>query len=241
MSMIELDSEYEDQYDAVLQKVASLEDETPELCAFWPAIGNEYEPGMGVLAIGRAVNGWGSTRFQAPDLASEERRGEVMEKARQYRSDLKWPAEREGAEGYNTRRSQFWMVLKALQERLRVPSQRSWSERLAWSNLYKVAPKSQTNPSGRLKTIQREQAGVDLLAEEIRQLQPRVAVFLTGPGWAGHFTDRMDIAWKGPEREGLAVRAGRLRDIPVVISRHPQGKRLDRWVEETSDLIAAVS
>lgn len=240
--MARLDAHYEKLYDAVLQEVATVEDEPRKLSAFWPAIGAEFQPGESLLAIGRAVNGWGSISFRAPELRSGDRRAEVIDGARSYKNDenapLSWVVEREGADGdYNTRRSQFWMVLRSVMEELHGDVEGSWSGRLAWSNLYKVAPHDTDNPTGRLKTIQRNESGIELLREEIRQLMPRAVLFLTGPGWAGHFLDKMKIEWVVKGRKGLAVDAGRLGRIPLVVSRHPQGKKRSRWVDETLMLL----
>lgn len=240
--MTRLDAHYEKLYDAVLQEVAKVEDEPRELSAFWPAVGARFQPDESLLAVGRAVNGWGSTSFSATDLQRADKRKEVIDDARKYKrgqdAPLSWVVEREGADGdYNTRRSQFWMVLKAVLQRLRGEAEESWSGRLAWSNLYKVAPREKDNPSGRLKTIQRNESGIDLLREEIRQLRPRAVVFLTGPGWAGHFLKKMQVEWVVKERKGLAVEAGRLDGIPLVVSRHPQGKKQRDWVNETLMLL----
>ena len=243
--MINLDSSYHDRYDAVLRDVAEVNDEERDLCAFWPAIGAQFQAGEGILAIGRAVNGWGSTRFKATELTDASKRRDVMDTAREYKRDsecpLSWVVTREGKEDdYNTRRSQFWMVLKSLTRKLEGRDTDQWSSRLAWSNLYKVAPKEKGNPSGELKTSQRQVSGVELLQEEIRQMKARAVVFLTGHGWAGHFLRRMNVEWAVEERDGSAVQAGVVENVPFVVSRHPQGKGRQRWVDETFGLMQEI-
>ena len=236
-----LSAEYRRLYDRLLERVAQAKRQRNNLCAFWPLIGTEFRPSEGILAVGRAVNGWRSGSFLIEDLRLPEKRHDVLDRASGYRGDLGWVAEREGDSGYNTRRSQFWMVLKeVVARRTGQPLSSSWSQQLAWTNLYKVAPSQKGNPTLGLRRVQRE-PGSELLRHEITTLKPRAVVFLTGLGWARHFLDLLDVDYKTCLQKGLAERGGLVEGVPFVVARHPQRKSRGKWVDETWDMLEAVT
>ena len=199
-----------------------------------------------MMIIGRAVNGW-VTRWTADDARDPEERKRILDRvfAATEGKDGKpmlWLTARWGvSEGYNTKRSAFWRVVRGIVGRLDIAdvSTRSWPSTLCWSNLYKVAPFAGRNPSASLAKAQLERC-VRILQTEVSEWKPRRIVFLTGHSWARPFLE--GLGWKGQD-------VGSLRELEaigsismgsrVVVAPHPQGKREDRLIEDITEAFGA--
>src|ERR1700675_2088614 len=102
----------------MLEEVAlAATDPDVPLVPFWPLRGADYDAEL--LVIGRSVNGWVDD-WTARQLADPAIRRSAME---QLRTDAEpfegcrmgWVTDRWGAcEGYSTRRSAFWRVLRRI-------------------------------------------------------------------------------------------------------------------------------
>jgi len=178
------DPRYRASYRAMLEALcASKRDFEYRLCSFWPATGKHYGNGLRVLLLGRAVNGWVKDSDPFRDSV-----GPAVEAARIKASEgLDWVARQRGDETvYNTNRSQFWMtggaMLCAMVEGLDLAGE-DWIQRLAWTNLARVAPYEGGNPDTTLWNPQ-EGPGRELLELELELLDPQVVIAFTGwEGW----------------------------------------------------------
>ena len=126
--------------------------------------------------------------------------------------------------GYSTARSAFWRFVRRVLAHIDPDSASdpSWSSRLAWTNLAKLAPWGGGNPGGALLDVQRR-LGPELLGLEVAELRPEVVLVLTGRCWFEPFAEHLglDVEWKKGLLEGVGDEDGGRRWI---IAPHPQGK-----------------
>lgn len=142
----------------------------------------------------------------------------------------------DGNRRYNSARSAFWRVTRrTLQGISGEPELSDWSSRLAWANLYKVAPAAGGNPTSRLIEAQHPLAE-RLLKQEIHHCAPKHVLVLTGRHWFDRFADALGFCEISSLARGYVQRVGR---IPlssgvacVVVTPHPQGKREEQLVTD---------
>ncbi|MGD0109852.1 MAG: hypothetical protein ABSC06_38400 [Rhodopila sp.] len=145
-------------------------------------------------------------------------------------------------ENYNTRRSAFWRVIRAVVSRLHIANvdENTWPSYLIWSNLYKVSPAKGGNPNSELRCAQFNEC-VQLLQWELENYRPSRILFLTGRAWADPFLTQV---WNDRvERNGHSfvecighVACGPHHAATCVVASHPQGKNETNWV---NDVVAA--
>jgi len=124
-------------------------------------------------------------------------------------------------------RSAFWRVVRGL-SRQQTGNSADWYERIAYSNLYKLSPASEGNPSSALCGRQYDLCA-EILRREIEVLAPSAVVLLCGAGWYYDFlcslnddTDPECIdrrTWSGG-----AIDVYRIGKTVYVGGDHPQGK-----------------
>ena len=232
-----VDADYEAVFGRLLESVVKV----PDLTAFWPACGHRYDRGL--LVVGRAVNGWTHdwTRDRAADPAG---RAAILAQARSASESavecpLAWVGKQAGPTEpgvYNTNRSAFWRVTRAVVCRLHEwePPPPDWSSYVCWTNLYKIAPAGGGNPGGKLEEVQRDLSG-DLLQREIAAFEPRRVLVLTGRNWFEPFAARLslNVVWRDEARavEGVAEDRG----TRWVVAKHPERKPEDSAIAEILD------
>lgn len=226
--------EYETIFDQILQDVAMAATKLDvPLAPFWPIRGAAYDGGL--LVIGRSVNGWIES-WTARQLREPAIRRSAVERMRSNAEPVDvcrmgWVTELWGArEGYNTRTSAFWRVLRRiiLSDTSTGHDPARWSSRLAWTNLYKVSPAARGNPGAALQRAQRQSA-IELLSLEIEQFAPRRVLAMTG-GWIGPFSDGLGLQLDS--RSGLVEGVGMRGDCAWVVAKHPMGKPEGPFVSE---------
>lgn len=218
-----------------------------ELCLFRTTVGSRWAHNL--LVCGRAVNGW-EPQWLPARASDEESRSqllaEILLKGDRAKCPLKWVADLWNAPtGYNTARSAFWRVIRAIAGSLdrERTAQLDWSSRLAWTNLYHIAPGVTGNPSAKLKSLQRSLCQ-EQLSHDLTTLEPRRVLFLTGLDWAEPFLGKMDFSTRTPGN--LVEAAGQLAvsefmRASVVVAKHPQGKPQARFVESVVQAFAKVA
>lgn len=212
-----LSAAYEGLFDELLALAADWRPRrgtVPDLTACWTACGNDYVPGKGLLVLGRATNGF-EPSLAAAELASPAVRAEKLRAIRDMaerpwngaplcwvdgRGDANPTAARKRALGGTIgSRSAFWRVTRALLQEIvgELPAT-GWASRLAWGNLYKLAPNvvgrvsEGANPSGTLIEHQRP-ACVRLLRREVDEIDPRVVLVIAGEWWYGPFAKGLGL------------------------------------------------
>lgn len=202
-----------------------LKNSFKDICTFAIQWGKEFpkENNNGVLFIGKAVNGWITNDQDVDSLFSNEN----SEKRIFNREDqIEWVNKSFGnKKGYNTKKSAFWRVIRKVSSELYADN---WYQKIAWSNLYKIAPWNGGNPGLKMREKQRPYC-LEILKTEIKILRPEYIIMLTS-GWEGFFIQELkkqnelkEVAteqWCGYETKMF------IKDkIKYITSPHPQGKK----------------
>lgn len=186
-----------------------------EVAALWPLVGPLYREG-GLLYVGRATDGWSPNRRCSEALADDVARW--AQEAEHTSVERGWvPAE--------WTKSWFWRFAhRVLVDVLGQPDE-SWTKRLAWSNLFKVAPARAGNPSPLLANAQLPHTA-ELLGMEVEEVKPGLVVIAAGwRDWTrpvAHGSGWALTSFEGRFVEQVGTIAGR----PAIVTRHPQGIRM---------------
>ena len=206
-----------------------------ELSHFVGRKGKNFNSNLEVrlLVAGRAVNGWESFSCIDEDAFSEE--AEIM-----YNTPLVLDSDERGPyfEGnngnYYLSHSSFWRVTKKVLEQLTNESYLRFTDYLAWTNLYKIAPKDSGNPTASLCKKQSSFC-FDILKKEINDFAPTHILLITGwNGWIENSKPEYDFSHlfteKGKDNPVEYVectttfRLDNGREIPVVVICRPERK-----------------
>jgi len=191
------------------------------LAMFTPQIGQSYDGEF--MVIGRCTNEWAPLP-EFGSLADALPAGDGTTQV-----ERNWAAPK-GC--YPFCRSNFWQVTRVVANRLQGAETDApgWASRIAWSNLYKLAPLAAREGSVattdlELQRFQFEEASV-LLAAELRILRPKCALLLTGwEMWADRFARHLSWETTPVADAGWILASGTLgHGIRVVIAAHPQAK-----------------
>lgn len=217
------------------------------LVTHFPIQGDRYdEQSNRLLLVGRSLNGWGcedeySGAFQ---YAKAPVRDDYTEKACHAlfaKHRYGFIEENQIKHHYDTiAKSAFWRTAKLISsEIVGFPlDEKYWYERIAWANLFPVAPSEGGNPSDHLISAQR-QVAKKLLNQTIAVFKPTHILFVTGWNrWMyyetddkkdGHFQCMLDgipeAEMKNITDEKKAVIwRGMCRNAKIVIANRPERK-----------------
>lgn len=186
-----------------------MESEANEV-KFNAVVGDEYKnQQMKLLVIGRATNGW-----KEPVKNAFE---ELLENVK-----------------YNIKRSAFWrMAIKVLLQKndLEEDDISNNIQKLAWTNLYKLAPKNGGNPSNRSMENQYEDC-VNELKKEFKSLKPHVAILFTGENWFNDFRDIFSDCKEVGKNNVVLTCKFNDTNTKVIVCNHPQGKKETELLSE---------
>lgn len=226
------DTLYQEHLLAFQRRRANAYCEPKKYTDFYPSIGVPKEKPVEFILYGQSVGGWQAEHDYSTPLAMQH-----VDRSRDYsndhfpdRSPLDWvnamwskgywsrldPEEREyyfNRFGDYRSSSPFWQLIwKVIARKCSLGEEdNSWTERLVWSNLYKIAPqdgREHPNPSEEDRVLQRPEC-VGLVEQELRELRPKYCIVYTNDSW-----------W-APFRKGL------MRGLEEV----PLKERLDGFVQ----------
>ena len=216
---------YEDLYNAV--------GDIGRYAHFVAVEGSEYRASpVRLMVVGRAVNGW----VTLPSHSAKAFGAAARERSEQ--TGFAWVAG-EGDnmrsrhdENYRLNRSPFWRVTRRILAGLcGCDTGGRWIERIAWSNLYKVSPRSGGNPSNALCRSEIIPCRA-ILSEEIERLSP-THIFMP-VGWRWFQSDerydfsRLFCDVVRQDRDGRSPVEGSARfalsggGVPAVIAARPE-------------------
>ncbi len=181
-----------------------------------------------IMVVGRAVNGW--NHYLDPNSEASVKNCISSVQNALVTENLNWVKAHWGSrDKYNTRKSAFWRLAKAISATAK-PNSEFHTDAIVWTNLYKAAKEEGGNPSRRLMNTQ-FQFCKQILDAEIDYYKPAYVVFLTGLSWAKPFlTTATQIdsnpAWDYVEQVGV------YQSCKYVVGQHPQGKNEELHLDE---------
>lgn len=180
-------------------------------------------PNDGLMFIGRATNGvWTKGKGNFMEQFKLASRPEHIQ-------NLQWVEDQFTKRRTYCRKSAFWRVVRSISKEL---YDSKWYDKIAWSDLYKVAPSSEGNPDKELMSLQKEKC-IEILKLELKLLSPKYVVLFTGD-WANdfilclnnnrHTTSIRSIIWGHFRKRKCCARVYKIGDAFFILSEHPQGK-----------------
>ena len=159
-----------------------------ELTAAPMFAGKRYDESQAKLMIvGRAVNGWEIKNADCSTLENVVHSVLLQPSGLDdvtHKGGMKYLDETGTEKTYYYTRSRFWKLVKAILEAFGESEKDNWyddpfqwNERILWSNLYKLAPKSGGNPGWKLieDTVK---VNIEILKKEIELKRPENIVFI---------------------------------------------------------------
>ena len=226
------------------------QDQNRELTGFLAMRGHLYTREL--MVVGRAVNGWmpyGVCPMQFHSglfrnwYATEVLHGSlhapgVAVVQGQLHCPMDW-VYINPPNGFNADRSAFWRVIRNVTNGLHIADDTEPHQRpshLVWSNLYKLSPSAEGNPSWTLRGVQL--AGCQALFQlELHTYCPKRLLLLTGADWAAPFLGALgvhDVAvgeFQYVERTGWLVLPNG-HHAQFVVACHPMTRPEDDWTQE---------
>lgn len=139
-------------------------------------VGNQFhDQDIKIMVVGRAVNGW-EVEFEDCSSLEATTKSVLTQKSGMDAFEADWVLDENGKKYYFAK-SPFLRMMRQLVGAF-TGSEENWQQRLAWSNLFKIAPRNGGNPSW---LMIREDIALycDIIKEEIKQNTPDIVVFVT--------------------------------------------------------------
>lgn len=210
------------------------------LCPFIMQWGNKFpiRQDDGIIFYGRATNGWfGTWDFDTFFNNNNKDRGWARDDQMIW-AEKQWL---ESENGYVTSKSQFWSIIKGVSTKF---YGKEWFNYVAWSNICKVAPYSQGNPS---ETVfyQTLKNNLKIFHIELDFWSPKYVILLTDGikrdnktiiDWTSGFISSLnndilppaiyEIAWDN-EKPYIKIQVYKLGRRYIIRSLHPQGRKVE--------------
>lgn len=220
---------------------------TGELTCAPHFVGTEYaQSDASLMIVGRAMNGWEAS-FSGCESA-EAVTCAVLAQENPFQDVGDGKNEHTG--NYTYRKSGVWKLIKALlaaygeadpakwegDETLR------WYQRILWSNLYKVSPRTAGNPDWALIKPFMEDY-IEIIKREIELYRPKRALFVTGLAYfdpwkrrPSFVRDMLGTSWN-PKGGKYIVGGGQYLDTSVLVCTRPDRRGtsnadIERMAEE---------
>ncbi len=189
-------SEYEKIIEELLEDFSKPSNisEKKTFSLLYPIIGEHYEATK-LLVYGRATNGWewcGMGGWKLREIKTNNKRiirdAKIMSSENWKRDEVKL-------------QSAFWrLIINILNNIYRIPDNNSILKHFTWSNLMKIAPSKEGNPTNSEWRAQLPKCK-ELFKLEIDTLKPKVVLLITGFEWAFDFISNLDI---DPNKSGYS-------------------------------------
>lgn len=215
-----------------------------ELTAAPCLVGNRYwaEPTK-IMIVGRAVNGW-EVPFQDCSTLDRTVKSILHQENRldDFAREFIIEGEGENQHKYYYAKSPFLRMMRLLVSEFS-GTEENWQQRIAWSNLFQVAPRKTGNPAWRMVRDDLP-LYIRILRREIWQYEPNLVLFATDMNFFDHYSGNAKYAsfceLLNPQdvcsRETQYVRmAGTFVDDPdikMIVCCRPEGKPADKLIKE---------
>ncbi len=200
-------------------------------------VGKDYEQSeFRLMYVGRAVNGW---EFDWHKDTLDGLTNQVFSHGFDIGSITDNPVQ---PDGYNFNRSPFWQLCRSL---LAMQDESdAWSSRVAWSNLFKVAPFKTGNPEPKTMVASIRPC-IDLIKEEINVYNPSHIVFVTDSWWMepADYTNESFAKELGihliPNSPNTVVGMGTYQNSKIVVTKRPETAKTSR-VDHSKQILDAL-
>ncbi|MBK7035873.1 MAG: hypothetical protein IPI31_13900 [Bacteroidetes bacterium] len=201
-------------------------------CLFYPMLGKDYFDKREILIIGRAVNLWGEKEKHWDSLsANEDIVKNAIDFSLPYYGDtcaINWVNKDWDNDESHVRYSPFWQVIYKLIMQQYGCNDANWSYKMAWSNLYKIAPSAGGNPNRKLEWQSQLENCKKLFELEISELQPKNVIMITGlDGWAKDF-----VAEYTEVKETYVKAIAKIGNSNIIITSRPERKPQQVFIDE---------
>ena len=208
---------------------------TDEYALMFPMVGKNYFDNPELLVFGRALNGWEKEGYF--DFSSDNKnviKGTIGVSTNYNPCSMSfvnnnWDIPTQY--GYLFRRSSFWQVIcKTMMQKFGKTNE-DWTYNLAWSNLYKICPPYEGNPSEYLAGCQFE-VSKKIILKEIELLKPKNVLFITGWNWVNEFFKDDNILKK--ESNKYVCGSGNYSSSNLIVSIRPEMQNRQDFVDEVA-------
>lgn len=194
---------------------------TGHLTSHWPLVGRDFD--RGVLVVGQAVHGW-IPDWIAAEATTPQGVAAIVDDSAAVLADR--PDPMSWIEGHRVHNSPFWRTAHEVVDAL-TPGSSPWYSRLAWANLYPIAPNDRPgNPQGVLRDVQ-TRPGAGFLDYLVSELDPRLVLVLAGP-FIWSFWTAFDLERFDPVERPLLL-AGSRHGREWLAGMHPGGVQRRGW------------
>lgn len=214
---------------------------------FYPSLGAPKKDTPDFLIYGQAVNGWEPVFNVSEDIQQQKLLKIAIENSNDYyiekdHSPLDWvnvywskgnyskyitsQSEREfyPPKDYSTYRSFFWNVTYKLICRYYELDENSWewSKKMVWSNLYKIAPEENRNPSDE-ECFWQEKLSIELVRKEIEEINPKFCIVLTNNSWWQPFRERLktNVLTVSKEANSIIQSYEKYKNTKIIVTTRP--------------------
>ncbi|MGN1249852.1 MAG: uracil-DNA glycosylase family protein [Candidatus Spyradocola sp.] len=217
-----------------------------ELSHFWGMKGQYYDDqSVKLLLVGRAPNGWMQLDTSSCDAFA---RDAVDRTCSDHFSWIHCDQGRlhnapdENGHFYALSGSPFWRTSQRIWEALsgnpdfQNSEQLRWLDCIAWTNLYKLAPKDGGNPTETMKKKQLS-ACREILRAEIAYFKPTHILFVTGyRGWFEPFQDLFDADFS-PVPQNVEAAAVTKNGLKIAVTCRPERRRESAYIEAVTQAL----
>ena len=214
-----------DAYDRLLASVGRVAPEVGNgrLTSHWPIVGKRFD--HGVLVVGQAVYGW-LPDWTALDATSAAGRSAILEDTKASFADLDDPMS--WIAGHRVENSPFWRTAHEVTDALVPDPENPWFSRVAWANLYPIAPGAyKGNPEGTLRQVQTT-AAAEFLSTVVDALVPRLVLVLAGP-FIWSFVEPLGLGGLTRTEAPFTLVGKRQGGVPWICGMHPGGAQRRGW------------
>lgn len=188
-------------------------------------VGTDYQnTPFKLLYVGRAVNGW------EHDWREASLEG-LVEQVFNHGFNIDDIANKPVQPcGYNFNGSPFWQLCHQIMDDM--GESESWSNKVACSNLFKVAPFTGKNPTNKQIKIQIKSC-IDLFKREIELYKPTHIILVTDIWWVDpditeySFAKELGIELNADSKSSI-VGTGVYKNSKIVVTKRPESARLSR-------------
>jgi hypothetical protein len=175
------------------------------------------------LVVGQAVYGW-ITAWTTRDATTSDGVDAIVEDSKRVFAARDDPMD--WIDGHRVENSPFWRTTHEVVEAL-TPGLGPWYSRVAWANLYAVAPNdTKANPEGALRWVQTEPAA-RFLDAVIDAVDPSLVLVLAGP-FVWPFVEPLVLQTLERASAPFTL-VGTRRGRPWISGMHPGGAQRRGW------------